>query len=80
MSEKNYSHINRVHLAKGLMGLRQLKGYSLVDLSIYTGKDIGYLSKIENMKISPKMETMYQILAFYKMTMKEFYDKLDDFI
>ena len=80
MKEEKYSKINRVHLAKGLMGLRQMHGYSLVDLAFYTGKDVAYLSRIENMKLSPKMETVYQILSFYEMTMKDFYDKLDDFM
>lgn len=80
MDIKQYSKLNRLHLGKGLHGLRLLNGYSLEDLAFYIGKDAAYLSRIENTKLSPKMETVSEILAFYEMTLKEFYDKLDDFI
>lgn len=80
MDTKKYSKINKLHLGNGLKGLRLLNGYSLEDLAFYIDKDAAYLSRIENTKLSPKMETISEILAFYEMTLKEFYDRLDEFI
>lgn len=75
-----YKKINFNHLAKGLGGLRRVKGITLDELSFYTKKDIAYLSRLESGKASPKFETLSFIISFYGMTIKEFYDVLDKFI
>jgi len=80
MTPEQYKALNRLHLAKGLQGLRLAHGYSLEDLSFYTNKDTAYLSRIENMKLFPKMETISEILAVYEITLKQFYDCLDEFM
>ena len=80
MDTVNFNKLNKRHLAFGLNGLRKVSGYTLEDLADYTGKDTAYLSRLENGKTSPKMETISNILSFYNMTIKDFYDKLDEFI
>lgn len=80
MTADQYFKLNKQHIGKGLLGLRLSKGYSLEDLSFYSGKDVAYLSRIENTKLSPKISTLSEILACYELSMKEFFDKLDEFI
>jgi transcriptional regulator with XRE-family HTH domain len=75
-----YKKINFNHLAKGLGGLRRMRGITLDELSFYTKKDIAYLSRLENGKASPKFETLSIIWSFYSLTAKEFFDMLDKFI
>jgi transcriptional regulator with XRE-family HTH domain len=77
---EKYRKINFNHLGRGLGALRRIKGHTLEDLAFYTRKDLAYLSRLENGKSSPKMETLSDILSFYEMTLKQFYDNLDDFI
>lgn len=77
MDKETILKINKSQLAKGLFGLRKSKNLTLEDLAFYLNKDIAYLSRIENMKTSPRLETISDILSFYDITIKEFYDKLD---
>lgn len=80
MDLRDFEKINKNDLSVGLKGLRLLNDLTLEDLSEYTGKDIAYLSRMENGKTSPKMDTITKILAHYNLTIKEFYDQLDRFI
>jgi len=80
MNKDTINKINKRDLCRGLYGLRKSRGLTLDELSFYTGKDIGYLSRLENMKSSPKFEIISDILSYYDMTVKEFYDKLDEFM
>lgn len=80
MTLEQYNGLNKKHLCDGLKHLRKIKGYSLEDVSFYTKKDVGYLSRMENGKTSPKFETVSDILAFYEMTIKDFYDMIDELI
>ena len=80
MDINQYNELNKRHLSIGLNGLRLYYGHTLEDLAEYTSKDVAYLSRLENGKTSPKMETISNILSFYEMTLKDFYDRLDDFI
>ena len=80
MDKETLLKVNKSQLAKGLLGLRKSKGLTLEDLAFYTNKDIAYLSRIENMKTSPRLETISDILSFYNITIKEFYDKLDSYL
>ena len=75
-----YNDLNKKHLSIGLKGLRLINGHTLEDLSEYLNKDVAYLSRLENGKSSPKIETISDILSFYNLTLKEFYDKLDEYI
>jgi transcriptional regulator with XRE-family HTH domain len=72
--------INVLHISKGLRGLRLSRKYTLEDLSCYTNKDVGYLSRVENGKNIPKIKTLSDILSFYDMSIKEFYENLDKYI
>lgn len=72
--------LNRQHLGRGLRGLRLINQLSLDELGFYVKKDIGYLSRLETGKVSIKLDTLSEILSYYNMSVKEFYDKLDDFI
>ncbi len=80
MDKETILKINKYQLAKGLFGLRKSKNLTLEDLAFYLNKDIAYLSRIENMKTSPRLETISDILSFYDITIKEFYDKLDQYL
>jgi transcriptional regulator with XRE-family HTH domain len=80
MDKETILKINKSQLAKGLFGLRKSKNLTLEDLAFYLNKDIAYLSRIENMKTSPRLETISDILSFYDITIKEFYDKLDQYL
>jgi transcriptional regulator with XRE-family HTH domain len=78
-SEK-IKQLNRTQLGRGLKGLRLLNNHTLEDLGFYLSKDVGYLSRIENGKMSMKFDTLSEILCFYDLSVKEFYDQLDDLI
>lgn len=78
MDVNAYVAINKKHLSEGLRWLRKSHNLKLDDLSFSTGKDVGYLSRLENGKIFPKIDTLSTILAHYELTIKEFYDKLDE--
>jgi transcriptional regulator with XRE-family HTH domain len=80
MNYEGFKKLNGKHLSDGLRGLRLIHGHTLEDLSEYLNKDIGYLSRLENGKASPKLDTITFILSFYDLTIKEFYDQLDDLI
>jgi len=79
-TKENLFTFNKIHIAKGLRGLRRMKGYTLEELACWTGKDVGYLSRVENGKCVPKIKTLSDILSFYEMTIKDFYLKLDNLI
>lgn len=80
MTKEQYNKLNKKHLSLGLKGLRLINDHTLEDLSEYLNKDVAYLSRLENGKSSPKMETISDILSFYNLTFKEFYDSIDDYI
>lgn len=80
MNIQQLTELNRKHLGKGLKGLRLSNNHTLEDLSFYIGKDIAYISRIENGKVSIKFDTLSEILAFYELSIKEFYDRLDELI
>lgn len=50
---------------------------TLDDLSVDTGIDTGYLSRLENGKCKPRIDTLSNILIVFNLTLKEFYDYLD---
>lgn len=80
--EKNdkYLKINLQHIGRGLKSLRKINKMTLEDLSVDTHIDVGYLSKIENCKAKPKIDTITNILAVYDLSMKDFFDYIDSII
>ena len=80
MDTEKLKELNRKHLGRGLKGLRLMNNHTLEDLAFYLSRDVGYLSRVENGKMSIKFDTVSEILAFYELSTKEFYDKLDDLI
>lgn len=78
MDLQQLKELNRKQMGAGLKGVRLINSYTLEDLGHCIGKDIGYISRIENGKMSIKFDVLSEILAFYNMSTKEFYDSIDD--
>lgn len=80
MDTQQFTELNRKQLGKALRGLRLSKDYTLEDLGFYVGKDVAYISRIENGKVSIKFDLLSEVLAFYQLAVKEFYDRMDEFV
>lgn len=80
MDTQQLTELNRKQLGGGLKGLRLSNNLTLQDLGFYLKKDVAYISRIENGKVSVKFDTLSSVLAFYELSVKEFYDRLDGFM
>jgi transcriptional regulator with XRE-family HTH domain len=80
MDKQKLIALNRIQAGRALRGLRRASGHSLEDLSFALNKDVGYLSRVETGKAAFKFDTLGDILSFYDLSVKEFYDRLDEFI
>ena len=77
LERKKNMKINRLHLGKGIKSMRKMKGLTLDALSIDSGIDTAYISRLENGQCSPSFRTINNITAALGVTIKEFYDTLD---
>lgn len=60
-----------------LKQLRLDKGYTLNDVSATVGMSASFLSQIENMKLSPSLDSLDKLLSFYAVNLSDFFRQVE---
>ncbi len=60
-----------------LKQLRQDKGYTLNEVSSTVGMSASFLSQIENMKLSPSLDSLDKLLSFYAVNLSDFFRQVE---
>ncbi len=57
-----------------LMKLREQKGVSAREMSLFLGQNPGYINNIENEKAMPSMKVFFSICDYFDISPREFFD------
>ncbi|MCD8189363.1 MAG: helix-turn-helix domain-containing protein [Clostridiales bacterium] len=57
-----------------LMKLREQKGVSAREMSLFLGQNPGYINNIENEKAMPSMKVFFSICDYFDISPHEFFD------
>jgi transcriptional regulator with XRE-family HTH domain len=60
-----------------LKQLRLEKGYTLNDVAVKLGMSASFLSQLENMKLSPSLESLEKILNYYAVNLSDFFRQVE---
>ncbi|HQO40717.1 MAG TPA: helix-turn-helix domain-containing protein [Spirochaetota bacterium] len=60
-----------------LKQLRQDKGYTLNDVAAMVEMSASFLSQIENMKLSPSLDSLEKLLSFYAVNLSDFFRQVE---
>ena len=60
-----------------LKQLRLEKGYTLNDVAQKLNLSASFLSQLENMKLSPSLESLEKILSFYAVNLSDFFRQIE---
>lgn len=64
----------KLNIPGAIRGLREDKGMSQGDLFDLTGLKEGYISKLENGHIKPKIKTIKKLAEAFELSVSEFFD------
>jgi len=67
--------MNEHFLGERLARLREAKGVSAREMSLYIGQSANYINKIENQKAYPSMRAFFYICEYLNVTPKDFFDE-----
>lgn len=60
-----------------LKQLRLEKGYTLNDVASKLNMSASFLSQLENMKLSPSLESLEKIVSFYAVNLSDFFRQIE---
>lgn len=66
-----------MNIGSYLKQLRVEKGYTLNDVANRLDMSASFLSQLENMKLSPSLESLEKLLAFYAMSLSDFFRQVE---
>jgi len=65
-------------IADRIVQLRQRKGASAREMSLYLGMAPNFVHSIENRKAMPSMEAFFHIIDYLKITPQDFFDEANE--
>ncbi len=60
-----------------LKQLRLEKGYTLNDVAVKLNLSASFLSQLENMKLSPSLDSLEKLLSFYAINLSDFFKQVE---
>ena len=69
--------MNKELVGDMLKDLRMEGGYVLMEVEYATGESSGYLSLMENGRLSPSLRTLDKVLEFYDVRLSSFFSRCE---
>lgn len=66
-----------MNIGSYLKTLRLERGYKLHDVAEKLGLTTSYISQLENMKLSPSLDSLEKILCFYSVNLSDFFRQVE---
>ncbi len=66
-----------MNIGSYLKQLRIDKGYTLTDVANKLGMSASFLSQLENLKLSPSLDSLEKLLCFYSINLSEFFRQIE---